>query len=69
MTSVTQTDTTNYRTKKDVERMLGISDVTMGKLIEANEFPNAIRLQRHIRIPTSDIDAFIKRRRVCPSES
>lgn len=48
-------------------QLLGISPITMAKWLSAGHFPNAYRLNPHLksnwRIPRGDIDDFIQQRR------
>ena len=55
-------------TVTQVAKLLGVSGGQAGKWIVRGDFPNAYRLnplskQSHWRIPRSDVDAFIQKRR------
>lgn len=54
---------THLLTKPQLEKRLGVSNVTATKLLAAGAFPNAFRIRRHWRIPLDDLLAFQDQRR------
>jgi excisionase family DNA binding protein len=61
------TEIDDYVTKLDLKRTLSVSMPTVRKLLERGEFPGAFKLSdgpgAQWRIPKTDIEAFIERRR------
>ena len=53
--------TQTYITFPEVCRRLRIHRTTLHPLVKAGEFPGAIQIRTHWRIPEGDLAAFIKR--------
>ena len=47
----------------EVAFKLGISVRSVWRLIASDEFPNCVKLRRCVRLPLSDIQAFVKKNR------
>ena len=51
-------------TKPEVARRIGLGMKSVQRLVKAGAFPNAIRHLRALRIPASDVKAYLDSRRV-----
>lgn len=54
-------------TKPQVAERIGLGVKSVQRLVKAGAFPNAIRHARALRIPDTDVDAYLASRRVKPA--
>jgi excisionase family DNA binding protein len=54
-------------TLKEAAEELLVSETTIRRLVAAREFPHSARVGRQIRIPRSDLEAYLERQRKFPT--